>query len=69
MSVKEFLEICAEKGIILSHTWLPSAGGRFSTTFVKKGLLIQVKNQQIKDLLAINENLENEILFGKHKVI
>lgn len=37
MTVKEFLESAAKKGFTLSHSWLPSAGGSFSGTFVKKG--------------------------------
>ena len=37
MTVKEFLEAAAKKGFTLSHSWLPSAGGSFSGTFVKKG--------------------------------
>ncbi len=44
MSVKEFMEIATKKGFTLNHSWLPSSGGAFSVTFVKKmGLFHQVK--------------------------
>jgi len=43
MTVKEFLESCVTKGFTLSHSWLPSAGGYFSATFVKKGIFHEVK--------------------------
>ena len=43
MTVAAFLEICVRKGFVLSHSWLPSAGGAFSTNFVKKGWFQEVK--------------------------
>lgn len=46
MSVREFLDSTRQKGFILSHTWLPSEGGRFSTKFVKKGIFRQVKPKE-----------------------
>lgn len=44
MTVKEFLEACAKNGFVLSHSWLPSAGGAFSQNFVKKGIFREAKS-------------------------
>jgi hypothetical protein len=45
MSVKEFLTVCAKKGFMLSHSWLPAAGGHFAGTFItKKKIFHEVKS-------------------------
>lgn len=43
MSVKEFLNICAETGFSLGPSWLPSAGGNFLNRLVNEDKMFHKK--------------------------
>jgi len=40
MVMADFIDVCAEKGFILSQSWLPSAGGHFKAILVKKDKML-----------------------------
>jgi len=66
MSVKEFLNICAETGFSLGSSWLPSVGGTFLNRLVKEDKMFRkgakVDGEQTWELTDIGKLKVKKIL-------